>query len=68
MVNLNSFKLAKSQMNCVRGGEINAHCTLSKNGVDTVVDIHTNMTDPNKLQDYVARTNEGYEVSNCRIN
>ena len=55
-------------MNCVRGGEINAHCTLSKDGVDTVVDIHTNMTDPNKLQDYVARTNEGYEVSNCRIN
>ena len=69
MKNLDLFKLSKNQMMVISGGrEINAHCTLSKDGIDTVIDIYTTITDESKLQKFISNSRPEYKVSNCIIN
>lgn len=72
MKKLDSFKLNKNQMNLIAGGqrETNAQCIIKDKatGVETPIDIYTNITEEKRLVEYMEGSRPGFEIVGCKIN
>ncbi len=72
MKKIDSFKLNKNQMNLIAGGqrETNAQCTIKDKatGVETPIDIYTNISEEKRLVEYMEESRPGYEIVGCKIN
>lgn len=71
MKNLDSFKLNKNQMILIAGGhETNAQCIIKdkETGVETPIDIYTNITEERRLEEYMEESRPEFEIVGCKIN